>query len=77
MRSHTKLRSVAKISGGIFGDENAISRLRTSCFWLVSFSCAQQLTNPAANNSRPTKGCKIQRQGKIRSKILMPQRKCQ
>lgn len=55
---HTKLRRVARISGGIFGEENAISKLRTNCFWLPSFNCDQQLTNPAANNSLPTKGCK-------------------
>ena len=32
LKQRTKLRSVAKISGGILGDENAISILRINCF---------------------------------------------
>jgi len=62
---YTRLRRVARISGGIFGEENAVSRLLTNCLWLVSFSWAQQLTKPAANNSLPTKGCRSQRLDKL------------
>ena len=73
MSKYTKLSKVAKISGGIFGDEKAISRFLTKCFWLLSFIWAQQLTNPAANNSRPTKGC----QKHIRSEIIEGKNICQ
>ncbi len=52
----TRLRREARISGGMLGDENAFTKLRTSCSWWLGLSCDQQLTNPAANNSRATYG---------------------
>lgn len=56
LQTCTRLRREARISGGMLGDENAFTKLRTSCSWWLELSCDQQLTNPAANNSRATYG---------------------
>lgn len=56
LQKGTRLSKVARISGGILGEEKALTRLLTNCSWCIGFSCDQQLTKPAANNSRATKG---------------------
>lgn len=57
LTKRTRLSRVARISGGMLGEEKAFTRLLTNCSWCWVFSCDQQLTKPAVNNSRATKGC--------------------